>query len=671
MDDKTVQEKLTKLRNEVHYHNYRYYTLDDPVITDTEYDSLMKRLEELEARYPQFIVSDSPTQRVGIKPLEKFGILKHSVPMLSLQNASKPEDVREFDSRIKRFLKTDEVIDYAVETKIDGLAVELIYEHGVFTTGATRGDGYEGEDISQNLRTIKSIPLKLLSIENTLPVPERLEVRGEVFINLQDFAELNKNRFAKEEAPFANPRNAAAGSLRQLDPRITASRPLDIFCYGIGLCDGVIFKSHLEILEALKNWGFKINPLTRRFSRVQEILSYHDKIEKQRDMLPYELDGMVIKVDNLELQKKLGVVTRSPRWAIAYKFKYRQATTVVKKIFVSVGRTGTLTPVAVMEPVELGGVVVERATLHNEDEVRRKDIREGDTVWIQRAGDVIPEVVKVVIEKRPENADIFKMPLECPLCYSEVIRDGAAYRCTGGLACPAQLRESIRHFASKRALNIEGLGVKHIEQLINRGLVKDVADIYRLTKDEVLTLDSFKEKAAENLLNAIQSSKITTLARLVYALGVRHVGEHTASVLVERFGSLEAIRNASFEELESIHDIGPETARSINAFFRELHNKAVLEKLKNYGFVFPEFKSEADHDKLLTGKRFLFTGTLSSMTRNKAKALVESRGAEAVSTISKKVDYLVAGKNPGSKYTRAIEIGVKVISEEEFLSIVK
>lgn len=671
MDDEAVQEELAKLRNEIHYHNYRYYALDDPVIPDSEFDSLMKRLEELESRYPQFISPDSPTQRVGVKPLEKFSVLKHSIPMLSLQNASKAEDIIEFDSRIKRFLKTDEAIDYAVEPKIDGLAVELIYEHGVFTAGATRGDGYEGEDISQNLRTIKAIPLKLLHIENNLPVPERLEVRGEAFIKLQDFAELNKIRLANEEPLFANPRNAAAGSLRQLDSRITASRPLDIFCYGIGVCNGTTFKSHLESLEALKKWGFKINPFTRRFSNIQEILDYHDKIERQRESLSYELDGMVIKVDKVELQKRLGVVTRSPRWAIAYKFKSRQAATVVKEIFVSVGRTGTLTPVAVMEPVELGGVVIERATLHNEDEVRRKDIRQGDTVWVQRAGDVIPEVVKVVTEKRPDNAKVFKMPSACPLCDSEVIRDGAANRCTGGLSCPAQLRESIRHFASKRAVNIDGLGIKHIEQLINRGYVKDVADIYMLTKEDALTLEGFKNKAAENLLSAIESSKNTSLTRLIYALGIRHVGEHTASVLAERFGNIDVLKGATVEELESIHDIGPETARSINAFFREPHNLAVLEKLKNSGFVFPEVKKEIIEHKPLAGQRFLFTGTLSSMTRNEAKALVESKGGKAVSAISKKVDYLVAGKDPGSKYSRALELGVKVIDEEEFLAIVK
>jgi DNA ligase (NAD+) len=671
MDEESVLQEIRKLKEQIHYHNYRYYVLDNPIISDSEYDVLIRRLEELETLYPQFIEPDSPTQRVGAEPLEKFNTLGHTIPMLSLQNASSAEEVIEFDSRIKRFLKTNEAVTYMVEPKIDGLAVELIYVHGVFTAGATRGDGYEGEDITQNLKTIKTIPLKLFSQNNKLPVPERLEVRGEVFMTIKAFEELNITRLANEEPLFANPRNAAAGSLRQLDPQITASRHLDIFCYGIGVCHGLTFSAHSEGLEALKNWGFKINPLIKRFSTVKDILDYHQTIEQQRDSLPYELDGMVIKVDDLELQQTLGLVTRSPRWAIAYKFKPRQATTVIKDIEISVGRTGTLTPVAIMEPVELGGVVIERATLHNYDEVRRKDIRVGDSVWIQRAGDVIPEVVMVIMEKRPDTAEPFKMPDKCSLCDSEVTQDGAAHRCAGGLACPAQLRESIRHFASKRAVNIEGLGIKHIEQLINRQLISDVSDLYSLTKEAVLTLDGFKDKAADNLLTAIEASKNPTLARFIYALGIRHTGEHTAQVLAEHFGSIDKIINATIEELQLIHDIGPETAQSINAFFREPHNLAVLEKLQKAGFVFPETQKTPPQNNTLPGKRFLFTGTLSSMTRNEAKALVESKGAEAVNAISKKVDYVVVGADPGSKHAKALELGLKVISEEEFLGMVK
>jgi DNA ligase (NAD+) len=673
MDQDTAQKEINKLREEINYHNYRYYVLDSPEIADSEYDRLMQRLEELEGQFPQLVTEDSPTQRVGAQPVEAFGTIRHEVPMLSLQNALKENEIIEFDARVKRLLKTTDDIEYVSEPKIDGLAVELRYVKGLFESGSTRGDGFVGEDITQNLKTIRAIPLRLLKTEESLPLPEVIDIRGEVFIALSAFEQLNKERLEKEKTPFANPRNAAAGSLRQLDPRITATRPLDIFCYGIGYCKGVSFKSQYSVLEMFKKWGLKVNPHIKLCPDMKSIIDYHNNSEKLRNTLTYEMDGIVVKVNDMELQERLGTLTRSPRWAIAYKFTSRQGTTIVKEIFVSVGRTGTLTPVAIMEPVELGGVVVERATLHNDDEVKRKDVRKHDTVIVQRAGDVIPEVVMVIKDKRPADTKPFTMPEKCPLCESEVIRDGAAHRCTGELSCPAQLRESIKHFASKRALDIDGLGIKHVENLIRMELVHDVADLYFLTKDDILKLEGFANKAADNLLKALEKSKTPQLNRLIFALGIRHVGEHTSMVLAQSLGNLEALMEASEESLLALRDIGPETAVSIRSFFKEPHNRNVIEKLKKAGFMLPSITKEEAKEKShkLSGKTFLFTGTLKTMTRDEAKNIVEEKKGKVSTALSKKVDYLVVGDKPGSKLTKAREQGIHTITEEEFLIMVK
>lgn len=669
MDEKEAKAEIDRLRKEIDYHNYRYYILDNPVVTDAEYDRLMRCLEGLERDFPRLVTPDSPTQRVGAKPLPAFGTITHTIPMLSLGNAFTKEEVIEFDARIKRHLKLDEgeSIEYAAEPKMDGLAVELVYEDGVFTKGSTRGDGYVGEDVTQNLRTVRSIPLKLR--HDSIRIPRYMEARGEVFLPLESFKKLNREKEAKGEAPFANPRNAAAGSLRQLDPRITASRPLDIFCYGLGAFEGPSFKTHFETLEFIKKTGLKVNPFVKVVKGIDEALKYHDEMEEKRESLNYELDGVVLKVNRLDLQDKLGVITRSPRWALAYKFAPKQEATRVREIFVGVGRTGALTPVAFLEPVSVGGVTIERATLHNEDEVRRKDVRPGDFVIVQRAGDVIPEVAEVLKEKRPaKGLPEFRMPDKCPECGSMVERIGAIHYCTGGLLCPAQLKESIRHFASKRAFDIEGLGAMHVDQFVESSLVKDVADIFLLTKDGLLSLERWGEKSAENLINAIEKSKHPTLERLIYALGIKGVGEHMARVLAEKFGDIHALAKATKEELEETYEIGPETATSIVDFFAEKHNIDVLHKLERAGVVFP--KKERKKGGRLEGKVFLFTGGLKSFTRDEAKDIVEAEGGEAAGSVSKKVDYVVAGVEPGSKYEKAKKMGLKIIDEEEFKGMV-
>ncbi|MBI5453755.1 MAG: NAD-dependent DNA ligase LigA, partial [Deltaproteobacteria bacterium] len=570
MDEKEAKAEIDRLRKEIDYHNYRYYILDNPVVTDAEYDRLMRCLEGLERDFPRLVTPDSPTQRVGARPLPAFGTITHTIPMLSLANAFTKEEAIEFDARIKRHLKLSEgeSIEYAAEPKMDGLAVELVYEDGVFTKGSTRGDGYVGEDVTQNLRTVRSIPLKLR--HDSIRIPRYMEARGEVFLPLESFKKLNREKEAKGEAPFANPRNAAAGSLRQLDPRITASRPLDIFCYGLGAFDGPSFTTHFATLEFIKKTGLKVNPFVKVVKGIGEALKYHDEMEEKRESLNYELDGVVLKVNRLDLQERLGVITRSPRWALAYKFAPKQEATRVREIFVGVGRTGALTPVAFLEPVSVGGVTIERATLHNEDEVRRKDVRPGDYVIVQRAGDVIPEVAEVLKDKRPaKGLPEFRMPDKCPECSSMVERIGAIHYCTGGLLCPAQLKESIRHFASKRAFDIEGLGAMHVDQFVESSLVKDVADIFLLTKDGLLSLERWGEKSAENLIGAIEKSKHPTLERLIYALGIKQVGEHMARVLAEKFGDIHALARAAKEELEETYEIGPETATSIVDFFAE------------------------------------------------------------------------------------------------------
>jgi DNA ligase (NAD+) len=657
-----ILDRIQKLRDQIHYHNYRYHVLDDPVISDAEFDRLMQELQKLEDEFPELVTPDSPTQRVGAKPLEKFETVPHRVPMLSLENAFSEAEAGEFEERLKRFLRTSEGFDYVVEPKMDGVAVELVYEGGHLSVGSTRGDGYRGENVTQNLKTIHTIPLMLLSRE--LPAPDLLEVRGEVYMNLDDFSKLNQERLARGEPPFANPRNAAAGSLRQLDPGITAGRPLTIFCYGIGQVSGRSFESHWEILESLKAWGLRVNPLIERRQGIGQAIQYHHDLENQRHGLSYEIDGVVIKVDNLALQERLGTKARSPRWALAYKFAATQATTKVKDIVVNVGRTGAVTPMAVMEPVEVGGVTVSRATLHNEDEVARKDVRVGDTVLIQRAGDVIPEVVKVILEERPPEAQPFKMPSHCPVCDTPLVRpEGEAVTRCPNPDCRGALRRGILHFASKGAMDIDGLGEKIIDQLMDQGLVKNLADLYRLTEDDLIPLERFAEKSAGNLVAAIENSKNVDLDRFIYALGIRYVGEATAQLLAQHFQSMEALKEAGEEELLHIEGIGPQVAKGIREYFASKQNQELLNKLLEKIKIKPP---EKPAESPLAGKTFVFTGGLAHLSREEAKAQVTARGGKVSSSVSAKTDYVVVGADPGSKYAKARELDVTILDEGAF-----
>ncbi|MGD1153724.1 MAG: NAD-dependent DNA ligase LigA [Syntrophales bacterium] len=669
MDKAAAIKRIKELRALINYHNRRYYQLDAPEISDTEYDRLMKELIDLEGRFPEIDVSESPSQRVGAAPLDKFSTISHLTPMLSLANAFSEQDILDFDERIKRFLGADEKIAFVVEPKLDGTAVNLIYEKGAFTVGATRGDGTVGEDVTQNLRTIDSIPLRMKKGKES-PIPERIEIRGEVYIESEPFKKLNKRRLKEGEQPFANPRNAAAGSLRQLDSRITARRPLEIFCYGIGLVAGKTFKRHWDVLQTLSRWGFMVNPHIKQAKDIHECIAYYHHIDKIRAELPYEIDGVVIKVDDIEIQERLGAVSRSPRWAIACKFAATQATTIIEKIEVQVGRTGVLTPVAIMKPVRVGGVTVSRATLHNMDEIEKKDIRIGDTVIVQRAGDVIPEVVKVIVStgNRPERE--FVMPDTCPDpgCRSKVVRlEGEkAYRCIN-IACPAQIREHIAHFASRGGMDIEGLGDKLVAQLVDTELIRDPADIYFLKKEKLLTLERMAEKSANNLLAAVERSKSPPLEKFIYALGIRNVGEHMARVLTGFFITLDSLLQATEDDLLAIRDIGPEVASSITEFFSEQSNKRVIEKFRKAG-VKP-VEQVRPNDTRLAGKSFVFTGTLSKLTRNEAREIVESLGASATESVTKTTDYVVAGESPGSKLEKARASGIKIIDEKEFLKL--
>lgn len=659
--------RIEYLREAINRHNYLYYILDSPEISDAEYDRLMKELEGLEKLFPELVTSDSPTQRVGAPPLEEFGTLKHTIPMISLQNAFTEGEAIEFDAKIKRILHTSQDIEYIAEPKIDGLAIELVYEKGLFTAGSTRGDGETGENVTQNLRTVKSIPLRLLKPKPVF-IPERLEVRGEVYMRLDDFNELNKRREEAGEPLFANPRNASAGSIRQLDSNITASRPLDIFCYGVGVIEGPKLSTHWETLETLKSLGFKVNPLIRRCRDIDEALRYHREIEEKRDSLDYEIDGVVLKVNSLRLQEELGEISRSPRWALAYKFPPRQETTRVLNIEVGVGRTGALTPVAIMDPVNVGGVTVSRATLHNQDEINRKDVRIGDTVVIQRAGDVIPEVVMVVKSKRTGHEKPYVMPDKCPSCGADVVKDEIVWRCPN-VTCSAQVKESIRHFTSKSGMDIEGLGYKHIEQMVDRELIEDPSDIYSLSRSDILKLERFADKSARNIIAAIDKSRETTLPRLIYALGIRDVGEHTAKLLANAFGTLDALKKAKYDDLIKIREIGPEVAKSILAFFAEERNLNLIDKILKGGVTYKVEK--ATKGGPLDGRTFVFTGTLKGFSRDEAERVVESLGGRPTSSVSKKTDYVVAGEEAGSKLDKARELGVKIISEKEFMAIIK
>ena len=665
MVTEALKKRVERLREEIGYHNYRYYVLDQPEISDAEYDRLMKELERLEEQHPELRTPNSPTQRVGAPPLETFEIVRHTLPMLSLANAFEEPEAREFEKRVKKFLGTPSEIVYVGEPKLDGLAVELVYERGQFIVGSTRGDGINGENITQNLRTLKTIPLQLIRKE--IAVPERLEVRGEVIMQIDKFKALNRAREESGEPLFANPRNAAAGSVRQLDSKITSGRPLEIYCYGLGEVRGITFKTQWEILQTLPKWGLRANPLARRCTGIDAVLDYHQEIREKRESLPYEIDGIVIKVDRLDLQTALGEISRSPRWALAFKFQPKQETTRILDIIVQVGRTGALTPVAVMEPVRVGGVEVSRATLHNQDEVDKKDVRVGDTVLIQRAGDVIPEVVEVIKSKRTGKETPFRMPSQCPVCGSAVVREEAIHRCIG-LDCAAQLKGRIRHFASKRAMDIDGLGVKLIDQLVDTGLVKDVADLYTLRKEQLIELERMADKSAQNIIDAIEDSKEKPLSKFLFALGIRHVGEHISEVLAQRFPRLDDFFHLSEEDLMKVEEVGPEVAASVVRFFRDRKNKESVERLKRAGLKVIE--AAAGKKGRLADKIFVFTGTLPSYGRDEARSLVESLGGKTTSAVSKKVDFVVAGEDPGSKLERAKELGIKILTEGEFEKLI-
>jgi len=665
MTSEAIRKRVDRLREEIEYHNYRYYILDQPEISDAEYDRLMRELEKLEEQSPELRSPNSPTQRVGASPLEEFEIVRHTLPMLSLANAFDESEAREFDKRVKKFLGTSDAIEYVAEPKFDGLAIELVYEAGQFVVGSTRGDGINGENITQNLRTIKTIPLQLIRKE--MPVPERLEVRGEVIMQLKKFKELNRKREERGESPFANPRNAAAGSVRQLDPKITVERPLEIYFYALGEVRGRTFKTQWDVLKTLPKWGLRTNPHVRKCKDIDEVLDYYHEMNEKRETLPYEIDGTVVKVNSFDLQTRLGEIARSPRWALAFKFQPKQETTKILDIRVQVGRTGALTPVAVMEPVKVGGVEVSRATLHNQDEIDRLDVRIGDTVVIQRAGDVIPEVVQVVTSKRTGEEKAFEMPSKCPVCGAEVVKEEAIHRCIG-LDCPAQLKGRIRHFASKRAMDIDGLGVKLIDQLVDKDLVRDVADIYYINKEQLIELERMAEKSAQNIINAVEKSKTKPLSKFLYALGIRNVGETTAEDLASHFPRLDKFFDLSEDDLMEVQGIGPEVAASVHRFFGDKKNRESIDLLKKAGVKVIEPK--AKEKGKLAGKAFVFTGALKNFARDEARTLVESMGATTTSTVSKKVDYVVVGEDPGSKLDKAKELGIKTLTEEEFKKMI-
>ena len=661
--------EILKLREQLNHHSYRYYVLDDPEITDAEYDRLFRKLQALEEQHPELITPDSPTQRVGAAPVAEFVTVTHTIPMVSLDNAFDDGELRDFDQRLRKLLELDE-IEYTVEPKLDGTAVELVYENGIFTVGSTRGDGYTGENITLNLKTIKSVPLRLR--EDKIKIPERLEVRGEVFYPVAAFKKLNEQRVQAGEPAFINPRNSASGSLRQLDPKLTAERPLDMYVYGLGQVVGYEFKSQWEALQTFKQWGFKVNPLPKLCRGVEEVLQHYRHIGQLRPSLPYEIDGSVIKVNSFEQQRAAGMRTRSPRWAVAYKYEAQQESTKIENIEVQVGRTGTITPVAIMQPIKVGGVTVSRATLHNEDEIDRLGVKIGDWVIIQRAGDVIPEVVKVIESKRTGKEKKFRFPKKCPVCGEPVVRlEGeVAHRCQN-ISCPAQLKEGIRHFASKLAMNIDGLGEKLIEQMVDKELVKSYADLYFLKKEKLAELERMAEKSAQNIIAAIDKSRDVMLDRFIYALGIRHVGEHMSRVLAKQFGALENLQKADAESLQQIHEVGPQVAESVSSFFKEKKNLATIQKLLKGGVQIREIAKAKVADQKFAGQIFVFTGALEKFTREEAERMVDERGGRAAGSVSKKTNYVVAGPGAGSKLDKARELGVAVISEEDFLRMIK
>lgn len=663
MNKEQARNRHAELCAELHRHNYLYYVLDRPEISDAEYDRLFRELLDLEQTFSELVTPDSPSQRVGAAPLEKFEPVHHSLPMLSLNNRKNEGEFRDFDAQVHRFLSlpANEAVEYVCEMKMDGVAVELVYHDGHLVNGSTRGDGTVGEKILENLKTIPAIPLVLRP-----PFPALLEVRGEVYIDTAEFQRWNRELEENGQATFANPRNAAAGSLRQLDSQVTALRPLNIYCYGIGLVEGALPGRHSELLQALQSWGLRVNlDGTRVVSGVEGVLAYYEDLLRRRDVLPFEIDGVVVKVNRLDWQADLGEVSRRPRWAVAFKFPPRQAETVLQEVQLQVGRTGAITPVAILRPVEVSGVTVSRASLHNWDEIARLGVKVGDQVVVERAGDVIPDVVQVLTEKRTGKEQEIPLPERCPVCGGEVRKkdNEVIPRCQNP-ACPAKIKESIRHFASRNAMDIDGLGDKYIDQLLNLGLVRDVADLYSLTAEDFFRFERMGDKLAANLLNAIEKSKSRPLHKFIYALGIRNVGEHTAKILASQFGTLDNLMRASFDELKSIFEIGPIVAKSIVDFFQSDENINVIRKLLARGVSPAGGVRRAGGP--LAGKTFVFTGTLPTLGRKEAQEMVERLGGRAAGSVSKKTDYVVAGEEAGSKLERARELGVSVLTEEEF-----
>ncbi len=667
---KTLHD-IQELRRQIDEHNYHYYVQDNPTIPDAEYDRLFRQLQELEAQHPELITPDSPTQRVGAAPLKVFASVTHEAPMLSLENAFTDAELIAFDKRVRQRLEMDHPIEYVGEPKLDGVAVNLRYERGVLVCGATRGNGVTGEDITQNVRTIPSVPLHLRGNDH----PALLEVRGEIYMPLTGFENYNIRARQMGEKEFANPRNATAGSLRQLDPKITASRPLALFCYALGkVSEGHVADKHSDMLEVFKQWGLPVNPEIKVLPSIHECIIFFQHLSALRDQLSYEIDGVVFKVNRFDLQRELGFISRAPRWAIAHKFPAREEMTRVESIEFQVGRTGALTPVARLTPVFVSGVTVSNATLHNMDELWRKDVRVGDTIIVRRAGDVIPDVVSVILAKRPPQSQPVLLPKHCPICGAEAIKpEGEVVaRCTGGLFCRAQLKETIKHFASRKALDIEGLGDKIVEQLVIANLVRDIAEVFLLTAEQWLSMERKGEKSVNNLLTALEKSKATTLPRFIYALGIREVGEATALSLAHHFGSLDNIMRADELTLEEVNDIGPIVAANIAAFFRQQHNRELIAKLQQLGVHWQENQARASRgEQPWFGKTFVLTGTLSAMTRDEAKERIQSLGGKVSSSVSAKTTYVIAGADPGSKLTKAEELGVAILSEEDFLQLLR
>lgn len=667
MSKEEARKEAKALEEGIEYHNYLYYVKNQPKISDATYDKLFHRLQELEEAFPELQSPTSPTQKVGAKPLDKLKKVNHTVPMLSLNAALNAEEAQDFDKFIRRSVGKKK-IHYVVEPKFDGFSVEVVYREGTFQHGATRGDGDVGEDISENLKTIKSLALRLQ--KDKTEIPTLLALRAEVFMPKTAFQKLNKERIERGEDPFANPRNAAAGIMRQLDPKKVADKPLDIIFYEILKVEGQEFTSHWEELQKFPRWGLKTDPHNKKCSSFEEIKNYHQKLSEQREELDYEIDGVVIKLDDLQMREELGTRQRSPRWALAWKFPPKEEVTRLVDIAVQVGRTGMLTPVALLEPVDVGGVTVSRATLHNEEEAQRKDVRPGDKVRVARAGDVIPEVVERIKEPGKKRGKKFTMPKKCPVCGSEVFKEGAYTFCPAGLSCTAQLIGHILHYASRDAMNIEGLGGKIVKQMVSKGMVSSIADLYSLSVDDLLTLEGFAQKSAQNLYQAIQERKKAGLDKFLYALGIRHVGQHVARVLAQKYKSLDNLRQAEGDDLEETPEIGPEIARSVEHFFKQKENKKVLQDLSKEGVKVEEMSSKRE-ELPLQGKTFVFTGELGSYTRSEAKDLVETLGGRATSSISGETDFLVEGKNPGSKLDEAKKLKINIIHEKEFKKMVK